>query len=137
MLSQQSRARVAVHANWDNYYRERWIRYASGVYRLDWNWAPAILGCFWFLHRKLPLAAFLAFFGAGFIYVAAKLNFGYAGFYIAFASVRALEGIIANRVMFSSIGRTLRKLEASGADDGQALKTLERRHQTLSDIRLP
>jgi Protein of unknown function (DUF2628). len=137
VLTKQELARLAILRNWESYYRDRWGRHEAGAHGLDWNWAPAIFGTFWFLHRKLPLAAFVSFFPVGFIYALAKLQFGYEGFYGAFVSIRVLEGIFGNRILFWSISSTIGKLESRAADDGEASRKMALRHQTLWDTRLP
>lgn len=127
-------AKIAVLRNWDRYYKNRWDRYNAGTLGFDWNFAAFFFGWFWFFYRKI----WWGLLGAWALAIILLLPAGrqYSGLLVAGVVLRFVYAILANRVYFFFIKRTIQSAERLNASTQAAVEAMKKHHQSLRENRI-
>ena len=117
-----------------NGYVQKFVRFsASETTRRSWNFAAMIFGFFWFLYRRMYIAAFLVcIIGPAVLLYVPRMVMAGLGFSSAYITVITtvlyswvLIPLYADYLYYTAIERRIVLLKEKHADDGDVLRALQ------------
>jgi hypothetical protein len=128
--------RAAIHRQWEEYYRPRWIRRRDGGRIWGWNFAAFFLGWMWLFYRQQHVT-FLSEVALAYAARRVSVMMGKPMIFVAAAAmIHIVLGLLGTELLFWTVERDIAALQETDATMDKAIESVSMRYQTAADKKL-